>query len=284
MRKTMVDKEHPRISVRRQCQLLGVNRNRLDARPAPVIRPAVEALALEIDRLHLDYPELGARRISHWLGREGWDTSRWKVARLMKRMGIEAVYRRPNTSKPAPGHKIYPYLLRNLEVSSPDEVWCADITYIPLARGFGYLVAIMDWKSRAVLAWKVSNTLDVKFCVEAYHEAVAKAGRAPAIFNTDQGSQFTSREWIAALEGDGVRVSMDGKGRWMDNVFIERLWRAVKHEGVYLWAHNSLVEMEQHLERWFEGYNLWKPHRSLDMLTPWQVYRPEHPQPWRQAA
>jgi putative transposase len=202
----------------------------------------------------------------------------------MKRMSIEAVYPRPKTSKPAPGHKIYPYLLRDMDVNSPDQVWCADITYIPMARGFGYLVAIMDWKTRAVLAWRLSNTLEVSFCIEAFHEAVRVAGRAPDIFNTDQGCQFTCRAWIETLEAAGVRVSMDGRGRWMDNVFIERLWRAVKHEGVYLWAHTDLVELEQALEKWFAAYNLWKPHRCLEMLTPWHAYRPQHPEPWKMAA
>ena len=284
MRKAMVEKNHDRLSLRRQSELLGINRNRITCRAAATINPEEEGLARRIDQLHLEHPELGARRISYWLGREGNPVSRRKAGRLIMRMGLEAVYRRPNTSKRQPGHRIYPYLLRNADIREADEVWCADITYIPMSRGYGYLVAIMDWRSRAVLSWKLSNTLESGFCVEAFHEAVRKAGRAPQIFNTDQGSQFTCRSWVEALEQAGVRISMDGRGRWMDNVFIERLWRAVKHEGVYMWAHENLLELERCLCRWFEVYNLWKPHQALGMQTPWQVYRPQEMEPWRMAA
>ena len=163
-------------------------------------------------------------------------------------------------------------------------MWCADVTYIPMARGFAYLVAIMDWKTRAVLSWKLSNTLDGTFCVEALREALEATGRAPEIFNTDQGCQFTSRAWIATVEGSGARVSMDGKGRWMDNVFIERLWRAVKHEGVYLWAHENVRELEIALEKWFSDYNHWKPHQALGYKTPWECYRPQQTPAWKEAA
>ena len=202
----------------------------------------------------------------------------------MKAMGLQAIYRRPRTSQPAPGAQIYPYLLRGRAVTQADEVWCADVTYIPMARGFAYLVAIMDWKTRAVLSWKLSNTLDGTFCVEALREALEATGRAPEIFNTDQGCQFTSRAWIATGQGSGARVSMDGKGRWMDNVFIERLWRAVKHEGVYLWAHENVRELENALGKWFSDYNHWKPHQALGYKTPWECYRPQQTPPWKEAA
>lgn len=284
MRKAMVEKGHPHLSQRRQCELLGINRNRLKPRARVGIRPQEQSLARRIDEMYLDSPEMGARRISYCLGREGLHVGRRVVERIMKHMGIEAVYCKPNTSKPAPGHKIYPYLLRHLAIKQTDQVWCADITYIPMARGTCYLVAVMDWRSRAVLAWRLSNSMDVRFCLEAYHEAVRKAGRAPDIFNTDQGSQFTCREWTGALEAHGVRISMDGKGRWRDNVMIERLWRSVKYEGVYLWAYEDMHQMEEALGNWFERYNRWKPHKSLEMLTPWQVYRSQEPVPWSKQA
>ena len=276
MRKALVEKNHPQLSVRRQSELLGVNRNRLEGtKPVPACAEDL-ALMRRVDELALRFPEFGARRMALCLSREGpEEVSRDQAGRLMKKMGLEAVYRRPRTSIPAPGHKIYPYLLRDREVGQADEVWCADITYIPMPRGYAYLVAVMDWQSRAVLGWQLSNTLDTGFCVAAFRQACLQAGCAPEIFNTDQGCQFTSRPWIEAIEGAGVRVSMDGKGRWMDNVFIERLWRAVKHEGVYLWAYDNLHELEQALGRWFEDYNQWKPHKALDGKTPWESYRPD---------
>lgn len=280
----MVDKAHSQLSLRRQCELLDINRNRLGNKKPASIESSDESEARRIDEIHLEYPEFGARRMSQWLMREGVETSRRRVGRIMKLMGIEAVYCRPKTSQPGVGHRIYPYLLRRLKIKEPDQVWCADITYIPMARGFAYLVAIMDWRSRAVLSWKLSNTLDGSFCVGALQEALCRIAKAPEIFNTDQGSQFTSREWVDVLEGAGVRVSMDGRGRWMDNVFIERLWRSVKHEGVYLWAYEDLHRLEKALEKWFEGYNRWKPHQAHNGLTPWQVYRPADNVPWRVAA
>lgn len=280
----MVDKAHSQLSVRRQCGLLGINRNRLEVRePAP---PDAEDLVrmARMDREALRFPEFGARRMGLVLTREGLPTGRSWAGRLMRAMGLEAVYRRPRTSVPHAGHKIYPYLLRDREVTAADEVWCADITYLPMARGHAYLVAVMDWKTRAVLGWKLSNTLDGAFCREAFLEAVAQAGRAPEIFNTDQGCQFTSQAWVELLESQGIRVSMDGRGRWMDNVFIERLWRSVKHEGVYLWSYDNLHELERALARWFEAYNHYKPHQALDGRTPWEAYRPETAPGWRQAA
>lgn len=284
MRKALVDRNGGPVSVRRQCELLGINRNRLEARPAAGLEAKELELARRIDEVHLRFPEFGARRMSQWLNREEWQTSRRQVARVMKAMGLEAIYRKPRTSQPGVGQTVYPYLLRNREVKEADEVWCADITYIPMARGYAYLVAVMDWKSRAVLSWELSNTLESSFCVRAFQAAVERVGKAPQIFNTDQGSQFTSQNWLEALLGAGVQVSMDGKGRWMDNVFIERLWRSVKHEGVYLWAHETLHDLERALERWFEEYNRWKPHQALDYKTPWECYRPEELQPWRKAA
>jgi putative transposase len=284
MRKAMVEKSGSRLSVRRQCELLGINRNRLEGRRPAGLGPGDLAMARRIDEMHLRFPEFGARRMSQCLEREGQKATRRVVGRVMKAMGLEAIYRKPRTSQPGVGQQVYPYLLRDRVVTEADEVWCADVTYIPMARGFAYLVAVMDWKTRAVLSWKLSNTLDGSFCVEALREALSAGGKAPEIFNTDQGCQFTSRAWLDTVEGAGVRVSMDGKGRWMDNVFIERLWRSVKHEGVYLWAHENLHQLEAALSRWFEDYNRWKPHQALGSKTPWECYRPGEVPPWRKAA
>ena len=287
MRKSMVEKTHPQLSVRNQCELLGVNRNRLNTRPGgkpPKTEPSDLKLMRRIDEVYLRFPEFGVRRMVAWLKREGNQVSRRKVAGLMKQMGLEAIYRKPRTSVSEPGAKKYPYLLEKRVVERADEVWCADITYIPMRKGFAYLVAVMDWKTRAVLSWKVSNTMEVGFCLEAFEEALRVAGKSPEIFNTDQGSQFTSRGWIEALEGAGIRVSMDGKGRWMDNVFIERLWRSVKYEGVYLWGPETVQELEKQLEVWFEDYNRWKPHSALGGLTPWESYRPQSEKPWEKTA
>lgn len=283
----MVESAHPQLSVRRQCELLAVNRNRIpEEKPVkePCFSEEEHRMIRRIDELNLQYPELGARRMCLWLQREGHAASRRIVARLMKHMGLEAIYRKPRTSIPNPKAKKYPYLLKDREVERADEVWCADITYLPMQRGFAYLVAVMDWKTRAVVSWKLSNTLEGRFCMEAFGEAVARAGCVPEIFNTDQGSQFTSEDWTGMLEMAGVRVSRDGKGRWIDNVFIERLWRSVKHEGVYLWAPQDLHELERLLEAWFTGYNRLKPHQALGGLTPWEVYRPREPKPWEKAA
>ena len=283
----MVERTHPQLSVRRQCELLAVNRNRIsEGKPgkAPCFSEEEQRMIRRIDELYLEHPELGARRMSRWLQREGHAASRRLVARLMKHMGLEAIYRKPRTSIPNPTAKKYPYLLKGMEVMEADEVWCADITYIPMQRGFAYLVAVMDWRTRAVVSWKLSNTLEGGFCMEAFREAVNRAGRVPAIFNTDQGSQFTSEAWTGMLESAGVRVSMDGKGRWLDNVFIERLWRSVKHEGVYLWAPRDMHELERLLGKWFADYNQLKPHKALGGLTPWEVYRPEDAKPWERAA
>lgn len=275
-RKDMIDRTGNQLSIRRQCQLLVVNRNRLDP---PAAGPRDEDLEAcrRIDEIHLRAPAFGARKIRDLLRLEhGIRMSRGKVSRLMKRMGIEAIYRRPRTSLPGKGdeHKVYPYLLGERDITAPDEAWCTDITYIPMGRSFAYLVAVMDWHSRAVLSWKLSNTLDVGFCLDAFREAVDVAGKAPAIFNTDQGCQFTSRPWRDLLESHGVRLSMDGKGRWVDNVFIERLWRSVKYEEVYLRDYDDLHELERAIGAWFESYNRWRPHDSLGSARPWEIYRP----------
>lgn len=283
MRKAMVEKEGSPLSVRRQCALLGLNRNRLKVRPRKMSEADL-LLARRMDEIALQFPEYGSRRHAFTLEREGHPIGRERVRRLMQMMGLRAVYRRPRTSQPGKDHRIYPYLLRGREIKEADEVWCTDITYIPMARGFAYLVAVMDWKSRAVLSWKLSNTLETGFCIEAFQDALQRAGKAPAIFNTDQGSQFTSEEWIKAVEGVGSKVSMDGKGRWVDNVFIERLWRAVKHEGVYLWAYENLHDLERALGKWFADYNGVKPHSSLNWRTPRECYRPQETPRWRAAA
>jgi putative transposase len=224
-----------------------------------------------IDELHLERPFAGARMLRDFLNREGVAIGRRHVATLMKRMGIEAIYRRPNTSKPALGHKIYPYLLRGVKVERPNQVWATDITYIQMARGFVYLVAVVDWFSRRVLAHRVSITMEADFCVEALQEAVARHG-APEIFNTDQGSQFTSEAFTGVLIANEIAISMDGKGAWRDNVFVERIWKSVKYEEVYLRAYDSVGEARASLGRYLDFYNRERPHSSLDRRTPDEAY------------
>ena len=230
-----------------------------------------------IDELHLDYPFAGSRMLRDLLRGEGVAIGRGRVATMMKRMAIEALYRRPNTSKPAPGHKIYPYLLRDVTVERPNQVWAMDITYIPMARGFVYLAAVVDWFSRRVLAWRLSITMEVEFCLEAVEEALAKHGR-PEIFNTDQGSQFTSAEFTGLLLANAIAISMDGKGSWRDNVFVERLWRSVKYEEVYLRAYDSVGEARASIGRYLDFYNRKRPHSSLDARTPDHAYFNHLPQ------
>ena len=230
-RRALVDRGHGCLSIRRQCELLGVARSGV-YRPLRAANDDDLGLMRRIDELFMAWPFLGSRRMARMLGAQG-RVNRKRVRRLMRRMGIAALGPRPRTTKPVPGHKIFPYLLRGLTIDRPNQVWAADITYVPIGRGFLYLVAIMDWASRAVLAWRLSNTMDVSFCVSALGEALARFGK-PEIFNTDQGSQFTSAAFTGALAAAGVRISMDGRGRWMDNVFIERLWRSLKHEDIYL--------------------------------------------------
>jgi putative transposase len=224
-----------------------------------------------IDALHLDYPFAGSRMLRDLLRGEGVMIGREMVAAMMRRMGIEALYRRPNTSKPAPGHKIYPYLLRGLAVERPNQVWAMDITYIPMARGFVYLAAVVDWFTRRVLSWRLSITMEVEFCLEAVEEALARHGR-PEIFNTDQGSQFTSAAFTGLLLENAIAISMDGRGAWRDNVFVERLWRSVKYEEVYLRAYDSVGEARASLGRYLDFYNRRRPHSSLDARTPDHAY------------
>jgi putative transposase len=230
-----------------------------------------------IDEIHLKYPFMGSRSIRDELQDRGYEIGRDHVRTLMKKMGIEAIYRKPRLSKPHPGHKIYPYLLRGLEITRANQVWAADITYLPMARGFCYLVAIMDWASRRVLAWRLSNTLDVSFCREALEEAIVRYG-IPEIFNSDQGSQFTSEAFTGILNANGIRISMDGRGRWMDNIMIERLWKSVKYEDVYLKAYDSIPAVREGLKTYFEFYNSRRRHQSLDRKTPDSVYWSTLPQ------
>ena len=265
----MIDRGHA-LPVTRQAQVLQISRGSVYYQPRPV-SAADLAIMRQIDALHLDYPFAGSRMLRDLLGRTGVSVGRRHVASLMKRMGIEAIYRRPRTSKPGPGHKIYPYLLRGVVVGQPDQVWCTDITYIPMARGFVYLVAIVDWFSRRVLAHRLSITLTTDFCIEALEEALAKHGR-PTIFNTDQGSQFTSEAFTDILLKNKIEISMDGKGSWRDNVFIERLWRSVKYEEVYLRAYDSVTDARASLGRYLMFYNRERPHSSLDRRTPDEAY------------
>jgi putative transposase len=272
----MIDRFHG-LPVTRQAMVLGISRGSVYYQPRPVSADDL-AIMRRIDELHLDFPFAGSRMLRDLLHAEGIEVGRQHVATLMKRMGIEAIYRRPNTSKPEPGHKIYPYLLRRLEVSRPNQVWAMDITYIPMAHGFVYLAAVIDWFSRKVLSYRVSITMETGFCVEALEEALARHGR-PDIFNTDQGSQFTSTAFTAVLIENAIAISMDGKGRWRDNVFVERLWRSVKYEEVYLKAYETVSEARASIGRYFVFYNSRRPHSSLDRLTPDQVHSNHTPIP-----
>lgn len=266
----MVEPGHPDLSVARQCQLLAVRRSSFYYKPKPVTPEDLELMRL-IDEQYLKTPFYGSRSMTKHFRRLGHKMNRKRVQRLMRLMGIEAVYPRPKTSKPHPEHKIYPYLLRNLNIDRPNQVWAADITYIPLKRGFMYLVAVMDWYSRKVLAWRLSNTLDADFCVSALEEAIRLYGR-PEIFNTDQGSQFTSHAFTRTLEDNNIQISMDGRGNFRDNIFIERLWWTVKYQYLYLHAFNDGAELRQGLRDWFRFYNQERFHQSLDDKTPDEVY------------
>lgn len=271
-RRALVDRGHAELSVRRQCQLIGVARSGV-YRPPPAANDDDDlALMRRIDELFTAWPFLGSRRMTAMLRAEGNLVNRKRVRRLMRKMGIAALGPKPRTSKPAPGHKIFPYLLRGLAIERPNQVWCADITYIPIGRGFLYLVAVMDWASRAVLAWRLSNTMDVSFCLSALEEALARFGR-PEIFNTDQGSQFTSAVFTGALAAAGVRISMDGRGRWMDNVFIERLWRSLKYEDIYLKGYADGHEAHNGIASWLAFYNAERPHQALGDRMPMAVWR-----------
>jgi putative transposase len=265
----MINRKH-RLSVTRQARLLGFSRGSVYYLPRPN-SAADLALMRRIDELHLDYPFAGSRMLQGLLKADGLSTGRLHVATLMKKMGIEAIYRRPNTSKPAPGHKVYPYLLRKLPVIRPNQIWAMDITYIPMARGFVYLAAVVDWFSRRVLSWRLSITLETAFCIEAVEEALVRHGK-PDIFNTDQGSQFTSIAFTGVLKKAGIAISMDGKGAWRDNVFVERLWRTIKYEEVYLHAYGNVSEARAAIRSYLSFYNIRRPHSSLDRQTPDQAY------------
>ena len=265
----MIDRGHD-LSIVRQAKALGVSRGAVYYKPRPV-SPQDLAIMRRLDELHLERPFAGARMLRDLLDREGIKVGRRHVATLMKRLGVEAIYRRRNTSKPAPGHKIYPYLLRGVKILRADQVWAMDITYIPMARGFVYLAAVVDVFSRRVLAHRVSISMETEFCLEAVEEALAKHGR-PQVFNTDQGSQFTSEKFTDALLARGVAISMDGKGSWRDNVFVERLWRSVKYEEVYLKAYASVGEARTSIATYLEFYNEGRPHSRLDRRTPSEVY------------
>jgi putative transposase len=271
----MIDRTHE-LPVTRQCRILELARSTAYYVPRPV-SPSDLALMRRIDELHLEYPFAGSRMLRDMLKQEGHAVGRRHVARLMERMGIEALYRRQNTSRRHAAHPIYPYLLRNLTVERPNQVWAADITYIPMRRGFVYLMAVMDWYSRRVLAWRLSNTLTADFCLEAVREAIARHGR-PEIFNTDQGSQFTGSEFTGLLKEHGIRISMDGKGCWRDNVFVERLWKSIKYEEVYLKAYDGVAEAKANLEAYLRFYNTRRPHRALDGKNPDAIYFADTPQ------
>ena len=268
-RREVVDRLHPLLSMKRQCELLNISRSGFYYHPKGVSEGDLNLMKL-IDRQYLITPFFGARKIAVWLKGQSYNVNRKRVRRLMRLMGLKAIYRRPRTSKPAPGHKTYPYLLDGMKITRPNQVWAADITYIPMARGFLYLVAIIDWYSRYVLSWRLSNTLEAGFCVEALGEALRK-GR-PDIFNTDQGAQFTSESFTGLLEQHRVRVSMDGKGSYSDNLFIERLWRTVKYEEVYLKAYQDGRDARISLGNYFRFYNTERPHQSHGYRTPAEVY------------
>jgi putative transposase len=265
----MIDWSHA-LPIAKQARALGISRGSVYYLPRPV--PAADlAIMRRIDELHLEFPFAGSRMLRDLLNQESTQIGRRHVATLMKRMGMEALYRKPSTSKPAPGHKVYPYLLRGVTIDRPNQVWAMDITYVPMARGFVYLAAVVDWCSRRVLSWRVSITLEAAFCIEALEDALARHGR-PEIFNTDQGSQFTSSGFTDVLVKNGIAISMDGKGAWRDNVFVERLWRSIKYEEVYLRAYDTVSEARASLGRYLTFYNGRRPHSSLDRQTPDQAY------------
>jgi len=274
-RKAVIAPDRPGLSLGRQCRLLSISRSSFYYAPKG---ESAENLALmrRIDELFLKYPFYGSRQMARQLLREGVSVGRHRVRRLMRLMGLEAIYQAPRTSTPHPAHRIYPYLLRDIMVTSPDHVWCADITYIPVQRGFLYLVAIMDWATRHVLAWRLSNTMDAGFCIEALREALVKYGK-PEMFNTDQGSQFTSLDFTGVLKDAEVAISMDGRGRCMDNIFIERLWRSLKYEAVYLHEMTDGFAAGRVIGEWIDFYNAERPHSALDGRTPAEAYRAGRP-------
>ena len=271
----MIDHNHD-LPITKQAKALGISRGSVYYLPRPV--PAADlAIMRRMDELHLEFPFAGSRMLRDLLKQEGIGIGRRHVSTLMKRMGLEALYRKPSTSKPTPGHKIYPYLLRGMTIDRPNQVWAMDITDVPMARGFVYLAAVVDWFSRRVLSWRVSISLEAAFCVEALEEALARHGR-PEVFNTDQGSQFTSHDFTSVLLKAGIAISMDGRGSWRDNVFVERLWRSIKYEEVYLRAYDTVSEARASIGRYLNFYNGRRPHSSLDRQTPDQAYFNRLPQ------
>ena len=265
----MIDRRHD-LSIVKQAEVLNISRGSVYYLPRPVSETDL-AIMRRLDRLHLEYPFAGSRMLRGLLVAEGCKIGRRHVRTLMRRMGIEALYRRPRTTKPAPGHKIYPYLLRGMEITRPNQVWAMDITYVPMARGFVYLAVVLDWFSRRVLSWRLSITMEASFCIDAIEDALARYGN-PEIFNTDQGSQFTGAAFTGVLTDRGITISMDGEGAWRDNVFVERLWRSVKYEEVYLRAYESVADALQSIGRYLDFYNAKRPHQSLDGATPDQAY------------
>jgi putative transposase len=276
----MINREHD-LSITAQAKALGISRSSVYYKSRPVSASDL-ALMRRIDELHLNYPFAGSRMMQAFLKREGHSVGRLHVATCMKKMGLEAIYRRPNTSKPASGHKIYPYLLRKVKVERPNQVWAMDITYVPMAKGFVYLAAVVDWFSRRVLSWRLSITMETDFCIEAVEEALMKYGK-PEIFNTDQGSQFTSAEFTDLIKANDIKISMDGKGSWRNNVFVERIWRSIKYEEIYLHAYSSVKDARTAIARYLAFYNGLRPHSSLDRQTPDEVYF-KAPQPIPAAA
>jgi putative transposase len=265
----MIDPEQD-LPIQKQAEALEISRSTVYYQPRPISDDDLW-LMRRIDELHLNYPFAGSRMLRDLLRQQGFEVGRRHIKTLMRKMAIEAIYRKPNTSKPAPGHRIYPYLLRNLVVSRPNQVWAMDITYIPMAHGFVYLAAVVDWFSRRVLAWKLSITMETSFCIEALEEALSM-NEKPEIFNTDQGSQFTSEAFTGRLKKERIDISMDGKGRWRDNVFVERVWKSIKYEEVYLHAYESVSQARASIGRYIDFYNTVRPHSSLKALTPDQVY------------
>jgi putative transposase len=267
----MIEREHPQLTVLRQCELLELPRSSYYRQPTPESDENLELMRV-IDETYLAYPFFGSRQMRDWLRLQGHRVNRKRVQRLMRQLGLEAIYRKPNTSAPHPEHRVYPYLLKKLGIDRPNQVWATDITYVPIQGGFAYLCAVIDWHTRRVLTWELSNTLDATFCTQAVRRALAEFG-TPEIFNTDQGCQFTSAEFTQPLLAAGVKLSMDGKGRCLDNVFVERLWRTVKYEEIYLKSYTSLIEAHAQLDTYFKFYNEQRPHSQLGRRPPAHVYR-----------
>ncbi len=266
----MLDCKYPGLSLNRKCQLLSINRSSVYYKPRPISTENLEVMKL-IDAEYMKHPTNGSRSMYDFLDRQGRTVNRKRIQRLMRLMGLEAIYPKPKTSKPHPDHRVYPYLLKGLDINRPDMVWSSDITYVPMKRGFMYLVAVMDWYSRKVLSWRLSNTLDSDFCVSALKEAIERYG-CPEIFNTDQGCQFTSKAFTDVLKSNVIKISMDGRGRFLDNIFIERLWWTVKHHYLYLHAFENGLELRKGLRTWFDYYNRERTHQSLNRQTPDECY------------